>query len=549
MLTHLRIQNFALIDQLSIQLNKGFTVLTGETGSGKSILLQALNLLLGERADFSVIGAKGDKSVVEGEFDLTTFHLKSLFDELDVEFEECTIIRREISKQGKSRAFINDSPVQMNVLKAIVEKIIHIHSQHQTLELKRSGFQIELLDLLGGYDNEIKKYKVEFNQFQQKLKIEKQLNEELTKAIQSLDYNQFQLTELEELNLEQTDFENLESELERIEKADEIKDVLHSTNLALESEGGILSVLNKIKQSFDRTRVQDNTLQDIKKRIESVQIELKELASECEDYIDRLESNPEKAYELTQKLDKYNRVLTKHGLKSKEELLAYQESLSLDVTSVGEIESNLLKVQKEIKIQQEELNRLAEQIHQKRKTESSKIAASIQGILEDLKMPSTEIEFSIEKLDQLTINGFDQVELKFSPNKGIKPVAIDKAASGGELSRFMLAVQQLISKKKQLPTLIFDEIDTGVSGEVAQKIGVLLKKMGDNMQMLAITHLPQVAAKASFHFKVQKNSDDAITKTSVFELKGEEKVIEVARLMSGEKVNEAALLNAKELMS
>ena len=549
MLTNLRIQNFALIDSISIDFKAGFTVLTGETGSGKSILLGALNLILGERADYSVIGPNGEKSIVEAEFQLSNFHLNAFFQENDIDDYETTIIRREITSQGRSRAFINDTPIQLAILKEFAEKLIHIHSQHHTLELKNTNFQIELLDTLADLNSEKNDYFKKFKTWNESSKKLNQLKEELSKAIQVADYNRFQLEELEELSLESKNYEVLELELNKSESVDEIKSTLDHIHLAIDGDEGVLSVLNKLKISTDRLKDKDEVINELATRVQSVVIELKDIVAEAEDQKEKIEINPFRINELTAALDKYNRVLKKHGFSTQAQLQEYQQSISNDLASSDELQDEIAQLSIQTEKLALEIGEIANKIHEKRKKTAPSIEESIQLLLADLKMPNTRIQFQLSERKELNANGISDVAILFSPNKGIEPIAIDKAASGGELSRLMLALQNLVSKKKQLPTIIFDEIDTGVSGDVAQKIGNLLRNMGENLQLLAITHLPQVAGKAQNHFKVEKAIVNNLTRTNVRVLKDVERVEEIARLMSGEEINEAALLNAKALMN
>lgn len=549
MLTNLRIQNFALIDSISIDFKAGFTVLTGETGSGKSILLGALNLILGERADYSVIGPNGEKSIVEAEFQLSNFHLNAFFQENDIDDYETTIIRREITSQGRSRAFINDTPIQLAVLKEFAEKLIHIHSQHHTLELKNTNFQIELLDTLADLNSEKNDYFKKFKTWNESSKKLNQLKEELSKAIQVADYNRFQLEELEELSLESKNYEALELELNKSESVDEIKSTLDHIHLAIDGDEGVLSVLNKLKISTDRLKDKDEVINELATRVQSVIIELKDIVAEAEDQKEKIEINPFRINELTAALDKYNRVLKKHGFATQAQLIEYKDTISNDLASSDELQDEIAQLSIQTEKLALEIGEIANKIHEKRKKTAPSIEESIQLLLADLKMPNTRIQFQLSERKELNANGISDVTILFSPNKGIEPIAIDKAASGGELSRLMLALQNLVSKKKQLPTIIFDEIDTGVSGDVAQKIGNLLRNMGENLQLLAITHLPQVAGKAQNHFKVEKAIVNNLTRTNVRVLSDVERVEEIARLMSGEEINEAALLNAKALMN
>lgn len=549
MLTTLRIQNFALIDQITIDFNKGFTVLTGETGSGKSILLGALNLILGERADYSVIGPNADKSIVEAEFDLSNYSLNDFFDQQDIDNDAITIIRREITSQGRSRAFINDTPVQLATLKEFTEQLIHIHSQHHTIELKKSDFQLELLDTLADTNKDKLNYSIIYKKWLDDLKQLNELKALLIKNEQQADYNQFQLDEIEELGVENYNFSELELELQKSESIDEIKIVLDHVSTVFDSDEGAISTISKLKSSFEKIKGKDVALDELLTRIQSVLIELKDIVNETDSIRDKVEVNPFRINELTIILDKYNRILKKHSLTDQAQLIALKKLLESEFSSSEELKDKIEELEKSSSILKNEVCSLADKMHDKRLKAKSKIEDSIQNLLEELKMPSSVIDFQLSKRNHVNHVGNTDVVVLFSPNKGLDPVSIEKAASGGELSRLMLVLQHLISKKKQLPTLIFDEIDTGVSGEVAQKIGSLLKKMGEHIQLLAISHLPQVAGKAESHFKVEKSIVDEVTRTKVTVLDKEQRVMEIARLMSGEQINDAALLNAKALMN
>lgn len=549
MLSILRIQNFALIDHVVLEFNKGFTTLTGETGSGKSILLGALNLILGERADFSVIGPVSDKSIVEVEFDLTNFNLDSFFLANDIDLLHPTIIRREITNQGRSRAFINDSPVQLSILKELTAKLIHINSQHDTLELKKTDFQIELIDTLSGVDAMVEAFNLKFKLWNSESKQLIQLKEKLATSLQLSDYNRFQLDELEELNLEKYNYKDLENEFIRNENIDDLKSTLDAVIVAIENEDGAAGTLHKLKSHLDRSKGVDNLVDQFTLRIQSILIELKDISGEAENYLEKIEIDPERLNELTLLLDRYNRVLRKHNLLTQDQLIELKSNLSLELNNTDDLQFQIQIKTEEVNRLKFELDQFADNLHSKRIEAAPSIENAIKLLLADLKMPETQFLFNFVKRQELNNRGITEVKMLFSPNKGMLPVSIEKAASGGELARLMLALQNLISSKKQLPTIIFDEIDTGVSGDVAQKIGNLLKKMGLNLQLLAITHLPQVASKADFHLKVEKSHQDSRTRTMVKVLSETERIEEIARLMSGEEINEAALLNAKALMN
>ena len=548
MLLHLHIQNFALIDQVKLGLKNGFTALTGETGSGKSILLGALDLVLGERADFSSIGNNGDKAIVEAEFDLSKYDLTDFFKENDLDFYETTLIRREITKQARSRAFINDSPVSLSILKSLTERLIHIHSQHNTLEIRNANFQMEVVDVIGGLSKEKEAYAKDFKFWLNQKTEVKQLKEKLAVILQERDYSTFLLEELEELQLHSRDYAALEEELKRNENVDELKSTLNNIVTAVASEEGASVTLRTLKSILDRSKGMDKSIDDMSSRILSVLIELDDISEEASRYLDKVEVDPERLTELTILLDAYNGLLRKHNFVSQDQLKDLEDELSGKLNNTSSLEEEITQKEIALNILEENLFKKASVLHNKRVKASKLISKEVVGLLSELKMPDTKFVVDLKERKELALNGISEVKFLFSSNKGMEAVSIEKSASGGELSRLMLVLQQLISVKKQLPTIIFDEIDTGVSGDVAQKIGLLLNRMGENSQLIAITHLPQVAGKANSHIKVSKSDVKGKTQTQVQVLSDKEKVEEVARLMSGEEITEAALLNAKNLM-
>jgi DNA repair protein RecN (Recombination protein N) len=549
MLQTLKIQNFALISKLTLDFDNGFTVFTGETGSGKSILLGALNLILGERADFSVVRDSSEKTVVEAIFQVKNYQLEFFFEEHDLDFSEEVIIRREITNQGKSRAFINDSPVQLTVLKSFSERLIHIHSQHHTLELKNDLFQLDILDYLSDSIEMRQLFKEKYNEFK-KLNREIHLKkEELHKSRLEEDYINFQILELEKLTLDKINYEDLEVELEQMNHLEGIKESFQLVQAGILEDNQILDKLNIIKSNLEKTKHLHPDIEQYTERIKSVILELKDISSEAENSLESLSANPERKVEIEQLISNFNSNLLKHNSKSQDDLISILDTFQSKSSYTNELTSLLHDLEEKFDVLNKELMNLGEKLHQNRLNSKGEIENQLVAVLSELKMENSIVRFDFDKLEIPNETGFSKITLNFSPNLGISPKAIDKVASGGELSRFMLAVQLLLSHKKQLPTLIFDEIDTGVSGEVAQKMGDLLKKMGNTIQLMAITHLPQVAAKSQAHFKVSKFDLEGKTQTSVDVLNLDEKTLEIARLMSGEKINDAAILNAKELMS
>lgn len=552
MLVSLFVQNFALIDKLNLEFNNGFTVITGETGSGKSILLGALNLILGERADYSVIRNKDQKTVVEAVFKLNEFNLESFFIENELDFNHETIIRREITAQGKSRAFINDTPVSLVVLRSFTERMINIHSQHQTIELRDSSFQLDLLDTLADTTTLKNKYASIFKSWKQALKEKEELEAQRNKMLLDADYNAFQAKELEELNLKKEDFEKIESELSQLENAEEIK---HGFAYVIDtmsqegSQGNVLDQCSQLKSKLDKLESLHPSLLELSKRVKSVYVELKDIGEEAIQGLDEISYDPKLIDSLHFKMDKFNLALKKHNVSSQTELIEIYAKLNQGQLNIEEIENQINSLEDEIQKLALEVENLAAKLSEERKKVIPEIQNKIVKLLDELKLPDSKFVFNLQTTEKLMISGKDELQILFTANKGMDPKSIEKAASGGELSRLMLALQYLLSEKKQLPTIIFDEIDTGVSGEVAQRIGNLLFKMGAKMQLLAITHLPQVAGKGQNHWKVQKSHEANVTLTEVIVLNDEQRIEEIARLMSGDNINKAALENAKALMN
>lgn len=545
MLKRLSIQNFALIENIELIFDDGFTVLTGETGSGKSILLGALRLILGERADYAVIRDADKKTVVEATFCIEKLNLKSFFDANDLDYSTDTIIRREIHALGKSRAFINDTPVHLTVLKDFTTLLIHIHSQHHTLNLKDKAFQLTLLDTLV----DTRDLRSSVGILYKKWKLEEKnliaLREEIAQALRESDFNSFQLEELKRLNLSLNDFTKIEEDVNRGEKSEEIKLSFVRICSLIHDENGLLDQLVPLAKM---NTFGDAKLGELAERLASVKIELQDIVASAEDGLETLEISPEEHHRQIILLDAYNSAVKKHSVRAQSELIQLQEWLSLAVSQVENADEELATKSKQVEDMRNRFEEKAQELSALRKSRAGSVEMTIGEYLTQLKLNDAVVKFHTEQ-STASETGIDAMALLFSANKGMAPQSIEKIASGGELSRLMLILQHLMSSKQQLPTLIFDEIDTGVSGEVAQRIGELLKSMGDNLQLLAITHLPQVAAKGSQHLKVLKrNTTEGKTVTELIKLFDDKRVEEVARLMSGAEINVAALENARNLM-
>ena len=546
MLKLLRIDNFVLIDRVELVLDKGFTVITGETGSGKSILLAAINLLLGERADFSVIGKKSTKSFVEASFNMEDRFI-DFFTANDLDQQQDILIRREIVKDGKSRAFINDTPVQLAKLKELTSLLLSVNSQFNTFDLRSSSYQMELYDDMANTTIMRMKFTHDFLAWKANCQVIRKLEEKRNLENSQKDYTQFLLDELSQLDLKNTDYSIYETALSRIENADSIREVaLQMTHLS--EDNGPYSTLSTLLSKIEKISMSDAKMTQFASQLKAVLIELKEMMNEAEELVNDIEIDPEAHRLMLAKIDEFNRQLNKHRFTHQSQLVELENQLKDTTHESEQLDSELELLRTENESVHKKLVGLSQLLHENRIKAASGIENAIKDCLQELKLSDTEINFQLS-VSELKENGASDLSILFSANKGMVMTPIEKAASGGEMSRVMLALQKIISDKRKLPTVLFDEIDTGVSGEVAQKIGLLLRAMGENMQLIAISHLPQVAAKANNHFKVEKDSDGTATKTYVKRLENEEVAIEIARLMSGEVITSEAILTAKNLMN
>ncbi len=546
MIQKLRISNFALIQDLELDLNDGFTVLTGETGSGKSILLNAFSLLLGERAHSSLVGAYGKKAIVEATIDALPSD-KIFFELNNLDFEKTIIVRREIVKDGKSRAFINDSPVGLNTLKAFSSKKLMVHSQYNTFELKSKNTQLELYDLLSGNEEKVNEFIALFDAFQEHKEALSSLKRKLEKSNKDNDYNQFLREEIEALNLDEVNYNELEGELFKLENADDIRSILNQTAQFTE-ENGIYASVKEYIFRLEKLGAKDKTLTEILDRLYNLENDISYIASESSYYTDSMENDPERKIHVVKLWDEYNRLLLKHNLSNQLDLVELLSNLSDEQDNLDALKSLITRSEKEFVLLSNKLIDFAEKLHESRERAQQRIADQLKSELEKLKLPETKFDFEIIK-SELKRTGITDLSMVFSANKGYKMIGIENAASGGELSRLMLALLKIISEEKKMPTILFDEIDSGVSGDVADKIGLLLKQMGLQSQLIVISHLPQVASKAGSHLVVEKRDVEALTRTFVRVLNEKERIHEVARLMSGSDITKAALSNAKSLMN
>ncbi|MES2285935.1 MAG: DNA repair protein RecN [Bacteroidota bacterium] len=549
MLKHLSIQNYALIDKLEVDFSDGLTIITGETGAGKSILLGALGLIAGSRADTQSLQDKTKKCIVEASFNIKEYALKDFFWANELDYEITTNIRREITPEGKSRAFINDTPVTLTQLKGLAERLIDIHSQHQTLTLNGSEFQLSVVDAYANHADSLAEYSISFKQFKA---LEKALNELLTKESQAkkdLDYFQFQFNELEEAGLKPDEQAVIEQELEGLNNAEDIKSNLSKAATGLNGgEQNLLASLNEIKSLLASQAKFKPEINELSTRLNSSYIELKDISNELESLEQDIVYDPKRIDKLTIQLDAIYRLQQKHQVKSVEELITIKEDLSNKLLEFNSLETEIEKTKKELTSVQRSLTALAKKIAANRKKEIPKIEKEIASLLSALSMPNAQLKVEHIETEILTANGTDKVNFLFSANKGSDFKELNKVASGGELSRLMLSIKSLIAQLTALPTIIFDEIDTGVSGDVADKVGSIMNLMAKAMQVITITHLPQIASKGESHLFVYKEDKNDKTYSNIKKLTVNERVQEIAKMLSTGTPTAAAISNAKELL-
>ena len=548
MLSRIYIQNFALIDQLEINFKKGLQVITGETGAGKSIILGALRLILGERADSKSISDFSTKSVVEAEFKISE-SLKIFFEENDLDFEEDTIIRREILPSGKSRAFVNDVPVTLDVLKELSERLIDIHSQFETSQLFSEEYQFKIIDGLSENKNLIETYQNDYFEFQRKQRELEKLKNTLSEGNKESDYKLFLLEELEAAQLETVNYELLQSQISLAENKGAISELLAQIFARTDQEevglfDGFYDVKNKL------SRVADLSLQfsELNARLEENYVEFKDILFQLQNEAEKLDANPEDLLVLQEQNDKINALFLKHKVSDIEDLLKIKEELSLEKNSFEDIENKIAQLEKEIAEASQSLLKKAEILSKNRKKAAPVFVKKVESLLHQLGLEKAKVEVELSSTKEFGKFGTEKIQLLFQANAGFALKPIQNAISGGERSRVMLSIKKLMAENAELPTLILDEIDTGVSGRIADEMGNVMQEMAENMQLIVITHLAQVAAKGNDNYKVQKSDIEGKTQTRIFPLNQEEKLTEIAQLLSGSKITDAAILQAKELM-
>ena len=549
MLQKLSIRNYALIDTLEIDFNKGLNIITGETGAGKSIILGALSLILGQRAESKYFFNQDKKCVIEGSFLLANEQLKPLFESNDLDFHTDTLLRREISADGKSRAFVNDTPVNLGTLKLIGENLIAIHSQHATQEISNADFQLLILDALANHQPLLKNYKQDYKQLKQLEQNLATLKKQTDEAKNKQDYEQFLFNELELAALKEGEQEELEQELEKLTHAESIKrSLLASTNLISESETAAINLVKEASLQLNSVEKFDAAIAELNERLKSVLIELKDVASEISSVEESTEHNAQRLEAIQERLDLFYSLQQKHRVGSNTELLVIQNQLSDNLNAILNSDEQLEKLQKEIDVLNAQLFKQAKELNNNRKKAITVAEKEVGASLKKMSMPNASLSFNLATQPQLNDNGINAVQLLFTANAGQQAAPVGKVASGGELSRLMLGVKALLAKHTALPTLIFDEIDTGISGETALRVGEVIDGLAADMQIMAITHLPQIAAKGNSHYFVYKNEKADKTTTGIRKLSADERVGAIAEMLSGKNPGASALQNAKELL-
>ncbi|WP_025145622.1 DNA repair protein RecN [Pedobacter jeongneungensis] len=550
MLQKLSIRNYALIDSLDIEFDKGLNIITGETGAGKSIILGALSLILGQRAESKYFFNQDKKCVIEGSFALADENLRELFEENDLDFSKEGLLRREISIDGKTRSFINDTPVNLSILKQIGEKLIDIHSQHATQEINDADFQLLIVDSLANHQPLLLNYRSGFKKLKQDTSLLKKLISEADEARNKQDYEQFLFNELEQAKLQEGEQEELEQELERLTHAETIKRaLLTASGLINESEPSALQILKEASLQLQGVEKFDPAINMLYERLRSSIIEIKDISDEVSSIEENTLHSTERLEIVNQRLDLFYTLQQKHRLTNNTELLALQKQLEENLNKLLSSDEHIEKLQQEIDQLKKELHKQADQLSVNRKKAIKVVEEQTSSTLKKVGMLNAKLVLDQKVLPELYRDGLDEINLLFTANAGQAPAPVNKVASGGELSRLMLAIKALLAKHTSLPTIIFDEIDTGISGETALKVGEVISELGENMQVISITHLPQIAAKGTSHYFVHKNEDKGKTTTGIRKLKQEERIGVIAEMLSGKNPGASAIENAKELLA
>lgn len=550
MLKHLSVRNYTLINELEVDFYSGFSVVTGETGSGKSIMLGALGLLTGDRADLAALKNKEKKCVIEGVFEVDSNLKSTFFNAHDLDFEKLTVIRRELSVSGKSRAFINDTPVTLNQLKELGAELLDIHSQHQTILLNKNTFQADVLDAISGSIECKKKYLGFYKQYTNIVSEIERLKEKESQAIEDKNYFEFLLKDFEGIDFDNLNLPELENEFKLLEHAEEIKRISEEAISILDSENrSVLADLRYLQASLSKLSNINTTYLEFTQRIESVLFELSDISEDIAKKSDSIDVSEDQLEKLTELFDSIYRLQKKHNVASVEDLIIAKESIQVKLASVSSIRDEIVKLGDLLISHFENVEKAGEELSQKREKGAKILESEIKKLFIDLAMPNAEIKVDLEKLEAPSINGFETIGFLIKTNKGSSFEPLNKIASGGELSRIMLSIKTILSQSANSSTIIFDEIDTGVSGEVATKMAEIMQKIGNKMQVMSITHLPQIASKGSYHYLVEKRDSEKTTHTKIKMLTEEQRLLEIAKMLSGNSPSDAAILNAKELLN
>ncbi len=550
MITTLAIKNYALIEDIHVEFHDGLTIITGETGAGKSILLGAMALLLGKRADLASVKDASKKCVIEGEFSIESYRLDAVFEENDLDYDRHTIIRREILPSGKSRAFINDSPVSLSQLQTLGTRLVDIHSQHETLSLTSENFQLEVIDAMAGTYPLIEAYTRQHEAFIEVTEKISELVSNRDSSLKELDYNSFLLKELEELTLEKIDQQELEETYETLNNTELIQESLSKINQLLSQESfGTIESSKEARASLSKLRDFSGSYNELWERFNSVIIELEDIYEGVENLAANIEADPAKLNEVNEKLQILYKLQQKHGVNTVSELLEIRNNLKDHVVGVENLDERINVLNEELSILKKKTLELGKELHQKRKEILPNLGEKLELYLGGLGLPNARFQFNLKAVDSFRKNGLDTLELLFTANKGLPFGPLKKVASGGEMSRIMLAIKAVLAEYKELPTVIFDEIDSGVSGEIANKMAGIMEGMSRNLQLLSITHLPQIAAKGTNHIKVYKEDVNEVTQTRLKSLTIDERIVEIAQMIGGSNVTDAAIANAKELLN
>ena len=550
MLKSISIKNYVLIDEMNISFNSGFSVITGETGAGKTILVDGISLLLGKRADLSVNRDKTKKCVIEGIFDIGAYNLKPIFDVNELDYDSETILRREISPSGKSRAFINDSPVNLHQLSKIGSRIIDIHTQHQNLNILDQDFQFEIIDALSNNIEIVNEFRFIFHQFQElQRKIEK-LKLDKDSLNQSIDYNKFILKEFDNANIFEENLEELEDSQVFLSNFEVISEELSFINNLITDENiGIQTNIQKLLNSLNKISGKSENLNNLYERVLEISTEFDDISQELTDQFESLENDPEKLTLLIEKIDTINTLLRKHSVTSINDLQRVRDEFAAKVDSTESIDEKIEEFEMKFKNLKNELSKISKSITKKRMDAIPKFTNDIELILKDLGMENAKFKIELNPSNNFNSFGMDDINFMFQANKGYEFKDLKSSASGGEMSRIMLAVKSIIAKYRKIPSIIFDEIDTGVSGAISQKMGYIMRSLSKYVQTFSITHIPQIAAMGSSHYKIYKYDEDNITKTTIIKLAEEERIVEIAKMLEGSSISESAINHAKRLMN